>query len=136
MGEPVVAGGDPAEVLEAAEHAFDGVAVTVEIGREAALPATIGLRRDVGSSALALDLAAYRVAVIALVAVQDFGGGEVVEQGIGGNAVGDLAEVNRKAIGQQKQSVSAWILVVRRPRERPIAWFRSPLFRPRRSGEL
>ena len=91
MSETVVACSDPAEILEAAEHAFDGVAVTVEIGREAALPATIGLRRDVGSSALALDLAAYRVAVIALVAVQDFGGGEVVEQGIGGNAVGDLA---------------------------------------------
>ena len=101
MGETVVACGNPAEVFEAAEHAFDGVAVTVEIGREAALPATIGLRRDVGSSALALDLAAYRVAVIALVAVQDFGGGEAVEQGIGGNAVGHLAA------GQQERDGTA-----------------------------
>ncbi len=96
MSETVVACSDPAEVLEAAEHAFDGVAVTVEIGREAALPATVGFGRDVGGSALALNLAAYRVAVIALVAVQDFGGGEAVEQGIGGNAVGDLAAGQRE----------------------------------------
>lgn len=28
---------------------------------------------------------------------------------------------------RQSRSVSAWILVVRPPRERPMAWFRSPL---------
>ena len=41
--------------------------------------------------ALALDLATDCIAVIALVAMQDFGGGHSVEQGIGGDAVGDLA---------------------------------------------
>ncbi len=29
-------------------------------------------------------------------------------------------------MGRQSQSVSAWILVVGPPRERPMAWFRSP----------
>ncbi len=37
-------------------------------------------------------------------------------------------------MGRQSRSVSAWILVVRPPRERPIAWLLSPLFRPRPSG--
>ena len=91
MGEAVVACGDPAEVLEASEHAFDGVAMAIEIGREAALPAPVGLGRDVGGSALCLDLSAHGVAVVALVAVQDLSGSEVVEQGVGGDAIGHLA---------------------------------------------
>ena len=91
MGEAIVSRGDPAEVLEAPEHALDGVAVAVEIGREAILPAAVDLGRDVRRGALALDLATDGVAVVPLVAVQDVGGGQLVEQGIGGGAVGDLA---------------------------------------------
>src|SRR5258706_16095366 len=72
MGEAVVSSGDSSEVLKAPEHALDGVAVGVEIGREAILPATVGLGRDVGCRALALDLATDGIAVIALVAMQDF----------------------------------------------------------------
>ena len=34
VGESVVSGGDAAEVLEAAEHALDGVAVAVEHGEK------------------------------------------------------------------------------------------------------
>jgi len=107
MGEAVVSRGDPSEVLEAPEHALDGVTVAVEIGRETILPAAVGLGRDVGCGALALDLATDGVAVIPLVAMQDFGGGHLVEQGIGGGAVGDLAagqqECDRaaEAIGQR-----------------------------------
>ena len=107
MGEAVVSCGDSPEVLEAPEHALDGVAAAVEMGREAILPAAIGLGRDVGCSALALDLATNGVAIIPLVTMQDFGGGHLVEQGIGGGAVGDLAagqqEGNRaaEAIGQR-----------------------------------
>ena len=107
MGEAVVSCGDPSEVLEAPEHALDGVAAAVEIGRETILPTAIGLGRDVGRGALALDLATDGVAVIPLVAMQDFGGGHLVEQGIGGDAVGDLAASQQEgdraaeAIGQR-----------------------------------
>ena len=101
MGEAVVAGGDAAKVFEASEHALDGVAMAVEIRREATLPAAVGLGRDVGGSPLVLDLAAHGIAVIALVAMQDFGGGEMIEQGIGGDAIGHLAA------GQQERDRAA-----------------------------
>ena len=91
MGEAVVSGGDSAEVLDPSEHAFDGVAIAVEAGREAVFPAPVGFGRDVRRGALALDLAADGVAVVALVAVQDRGRGHLVEQSIGGDAVGHLA---------------------------------------------
>jgi len=107
VGETVVSCADSAEVLETAEHALDGVAVAVEIGREAVLPAAIDLGRNVRCGTLALDLATDGVAVIAFVAMQDFGGGNLVEQGIGSNAIRDLAarqeERDRaaEAIGQR-----------------------------------
>jgi hypothetical protein len=41
---------DPPKVLQAAEHALDGVAVAIEERREAILPPAIGLRRDVRRS--------------------------------------------------------------------------------------
>ena len=91
MGKTVVSRSDPAEVFQAAEHALDGIAVTIEVGREAILPASVDLGRDVRRGPLALDLSADSITVIPLVAVQNFGRREVVEQGIGGNAVRDLA---------------------------------------------
>jgi len=39
----------------------------------------------------ALDPATDGAAVIPLIAMQDFGGGNLVEQGIGGSGAGDLA---------------------------------------------
>ena len=113
MGEAVVPRGDPSEVLEAPEHALDGVTVAVEIGREAILPATVDLGRDVGCGALALDLATDGIAVIALVAMQDFGAGHLVEQGIGGGAVGDLAA------GQQERDRAAEAIGQRMEFRRP-----------------
>ncbi len=107
MGEAVVSRCDSSEVFEAPEHALDGVAVAIETGRKAILPAAVDLRWDVRRGALALDLATDGVAVIPLVAMQDFGGGHLVEQGIGGGAVRDLAagqqECDRatEAIGQR-----------------------------------
>jgi hypothetical protein len=115
MGEAVVSCGDSAEVLEAPEHALDGVAAAVEIGREAILPAAIGLGRDVGCGALALDLATDGIAVIPLVAVQDFGAGHLVEQGIGGGTVGDLAA------GQQERDRTAEAIGQRVDLRRPPA---------------
>ncbi len=52
MCEAVVSCCDPAEVLEASDHALDGVAIAVEVGREAILPAVVCLMRDVGCGAL------------------------------------------------------------------------------------
>lgn len=107
MGEAVVSRSDPAKVFQAAEHALDGIAVTIKVGREAILPASVDLGRDVRRGPLAFDLSADAIAVIPLVAVQNFGRREVVEQGIGGNAVRDLAagqqECDRaaEAIGQR-----------------------------------
>jgi hypothetical protein len=91
MGEAVVSSGDPAEVLEAAEHALDRVSVAIEIGREAVLPSPVGLGRNIRRGTLALDLATDSVAVIAPVTMQDFGGGDLVEQRICGGAIRDLA---------------------------------------------
>jgi hypothetical protein len=107
MGEAVVSRGDPSEVLEAPEHALDGVAVAVEVGREAVFSAPVGLGRNVRRGTLAFDFATDGVAVIPLVAMQDFSAGHLVEQGIGGGAVGDLAAGQQKgdraaeAIGQR-----------------------------------
>jgi len=107
LGEAIVPSCDPAKVLEASEHALDRVAIAVEVGREAVLPAPVDLGRDVGCGALALDLAADGIAVITLVAMKDFGGGDVVEQDIGSDAVGHLAagqqerDRTTEAIGQR-----------------------------------
>ena len=91
MSKAIVTSSDPAEVLEAAEHALDGVAVAIEGGREAVLPAPIDFGRNVGCDPHALDFAANGVAVVALVAVKDGGRGHLVEQCIRGDAVRYLA---------------------------------------------
>jgi hypothetical protein len=63
----------------------------VEVGRGAVLSPPVDLGRDVGCRPLALDLVADGLAVIALVAVQDFGRADPVEQDISRHAIGDLA---------------------------------------------
>ncbi len=101
MCEAVISGGNSAEVLDAAEHALYGVAIAVEDWRETALPAAIGLGRNVGRGASGLDLSAHGVAVIALVAVDEDSFGEPFQQGICGAAISDLAA------GQQESQWSA-----------------------------
>lgn len=91
MGDAVVSGSDSAEVLETPEHTLDGITVTIEVGREAVLPASIDLGWHFGGGTLAFDLAANCAAVIPLVAVQDRGRGHLVEQGVGGNTVRHVA---------------------------------------------
>src|SRR5437763_15640596 len=70
-GIAVVAGRDASEVLQAAEHALDGVAVAIEEWREAVLPLPICLWRDVWHRATLLDLLTDRISVVAIVGVQD-----------------------------------------------------------------
>ena len=101
MSQAVVSSCDSAEILEACEHALDSVAVAIEVGREAVLPAPVDLGGNIRSGALALDLAADSVAVIPLVTVQDLRCGHPVEQGVGGNAVRHLAA------GQQERDGAA-----------------------------
>ena len=115
MREAVITRCDASEVFDAAEHAFDGVAIAVETGREAILPATIDLGRDVGRSSLALDFAADGVTVVSLVAVQDFGRADAIEQIIGGDAVRDLAA------GQQERDRAAEAIGQRVDFRRPPA---------------
>ena len=115
MGKAVVPGCNSAKVLEATEHALDGVAIAIEPRGEAVLPSSVGLGRDVRRCAPALDLAADGVAVISLVAVQDFGGRHLVEQRIGCGAVGDLST------GQQKRDGTAEAIGQRVDFRRPPA---------------
>lgn len=101
MGEAIVAGGDSAVVLDPSEHAFDGIAVAIEDGREAGLPAPVSLGWNVRRSPPAFDLASDRVAVVALVAIEDIGRGHLVEQRVGGDAIRHLAA------GQQERDRTA-----------------------------
>ena len=71
--QAVVAGCDPPEVFEATEHAFDGISVAAEIGREAVLPDAICLGRDVRHRALGFGQTSDLITVIAFVGVQDTG---------------------------------------------------------------
>lgn len=70
-GELVVTSGETAAVLQAAEHALDGVAAFVERLAEAAFPAPVTFGRDIGDRALFLDQIADAVAVIGTVGVDD-----------------------------------------------------------------
>src|SRR4030088_3292461 len=91
MCESVVASCDATEVFQASEHALDRIAVTIQPRREAVLPASIGFGRNVGNHALALDLPADGVAVVALITVQDFRAEQPVKELICSDAIGGFA---------------------------------------------
>ena len=113
---------DAAEVLEPAEHAFDGVAVLIEERREDVFPLAVGFGRNVRPSAPVPDLNADGVGIIALVGVQDLAGGKLIEEfGAPATQSATFPPVSRKAMGRPSASVRAWIFVVRPPRERPTA---------------
>lgn len=78
-GGAVIARGEASAVLEAAEHALDRVASLVEAAAEAAFPASVGLGRDVGNSALLLDEVADTVGIIGAVGMDDAAGRQGVE---------------------------------------------------------
>ncbi len=89
--ELVVAGGEATAVLEAAEHALDGVAALIEGLAEAAFPATVRLGWYVGDRTLVLDDVADAVAVIGAVGVNDAAPRQRCQQLLGGPAVGRLS---------------------------------------------
>ena len=92
--------------------------------REAVLPLAIGFGRNVGHCA-ALDLPAdcVRVRNITLVRVQDWARRELRQKLRARSAIGDWPPASVNESGRHSASVNAWILVVRPPRERPIAWW-------------
>lgn len=133
IGSFVVSSGDAAEVLQAAEHALDGVAALVEKGVEASLPAPVCLGGDVGKRALVLDKAADRSGVIGLVGRNERAVGQMLEGSAAWGASAAFPPVRRKAMGRPTPSLSAWTLVFRPPRLTPIAWRCAPLFHQRPS---
>ena len=90
-GELVVAGCEPSEVLEAAEHALDGVPALVKHGAEAAFPASGDLGGDVWGCALVLDQLAHRVGVVGAIGQDDAAFRQPGEQRLRRPAVGGLA---------------------------------------------
>ena len=98
-GEAVISCGDASKVLDPVEHALNGVAVAIEAGREAAFPAAVGLGGNVGRGSLCPDLAAYGIAVVALVPMHQIGGRQLVQQAVGSGAVGDLAPGQQEGDG-------------------------------------
>ena len=85
----------------ATEHALDGVAASIEAGREAILPASVRLGRDVRHRTFSLDLSADGIAVITLVAVQDRGTWHVEQTAPAENRLSDprSARTRRDDIG-------------------------------------
>jgi hypothetical protein len=98
---------------------LDGVAASIEDGRETILPVSVRLGRDVRHRTHSLDLSADGIAVITVIAVQDRGTWHLFEQNRSSGAIGYLTPVSKNATG--RHSVSAWIFVVRPPRDRPMA---------------
>jgi hypothetical protein len=103
-GEFVVAGGDPSEVFEFVEEAFDEVALAVEAGINGAANLDVALRRDVGAGAVGLDEQDQALGMVA--AVGDDGRGETdpLDQFGQGGFVGGLPR-------RQQQSARQAVLV-------------------------
>ncbi len=70
-GEPVVACGDAAEVLQLGEEPLDQIALAVEPLAEAGLPAPAALGRDVRGGTLLLDQFTDAVGIVGLVRQRD-----------------------------------------------------------------
>ena len=63
--QSVIPGRNAPQVLEAAEHAFNGVPILVKHGRKTVFPTPVGLGRDVWHDAPGLDLATNGVGIVA-----------------------------------------------------------------------
>lgn len=96
-GETVIAGGDTTRVFEAIEHALDGVPAFVKIWGKAVLPDARDLGRNVGSCALRSDFPAHGIRVVSLVAVDQLGRADLIEQRIGRNAIWHMAAGEKKS---------------------------------------
>jgi len=126
----VVADCDAAESFQAAEHAFNGVAVAVEEGRETALQFAIGLSWNVHPRPVIRDLLANGVGVVDLVATEDVADWRALEKLCARRAIGELTAGGHEG-DRSAQSVGQRV-GFRRPAAARAAdrlIFR-PLFRP------
>jgi hypothetical protein len=114
----VVAGGDAAELLDLAEEVFDQMAplVHLEVARDRGDP--IGFGRDHGGRTPIVQIGADRVAVESL-GRQKRAEIEVRQKRGDTGAVVSGSRTNRTRL--PSASTSATILVVRPPRDRPMA---------------
>ncbi len=87
------------ELFDPVEEALDEVSLPIKPGREDEACLAIGLRRDIGPSFSFGRLCPDGVAVIAFVGQQDVALAEIVRQGIGLGAVGDLPSGQAKLDG-------------------------------------
>jgi len=98
--ELVVARGDTSEVLELVEEALDEVALSVELGRDRALPISVALCRDVRTRAVRRDHLHDGFGVVAAVCDGVGGWAQPIEQRRYGRLVGGLAWRDQQADGQ------------------------------------
>lgn len=86
---------------------------------EARLPGAVALGWVVGRSYLFLDRLTDAVSVLSLVGQHDGARTEMVEQRVSGLTICACPAVRPSRIGSPCASTTAWIFVVRPPRERP-----------------
>ena len=124
----VVSCGDCAEVFEFVEEAFDAVSEAIEPWVECRDVLAVRHRLDVAPSAALLEADAQVVCVIGAVGEQDLALAQFVQHLAGAAPVMGLSLLSWRAIGSPSASTSAWILVVRPPRERPMQRDRPSFF--------
>ena len=120
-----VAGGDASELFDELKETLDEVAFGVE--GEVAIASDLAIRfwRDDRLDRPDFEALDKAVGVVAFVAEEGFGL-HFSREGLGLGDVVDLAAGEASANGLPKASTITWILVVRPPRERPMAWSKPP----------
>lgn len=84
LGQLVVTGGNPAEVLQLGEEALDQVPLTIEPSAEVRFCPAIDLGRDIGERSLRAERLPDAVGVICLVRQQDRSGTDMTKQIVSG----------------------------------------------------
>ena len=108
------------KLLELAEAAFDQVALGIEVGIERMFGRGRRVVGDDGDGVFIGDHGAEGVGVIGRVGDHHLGR-QTLDEGRGLRRVACLTGVRMKRTGQPRPRTARWILVVRPPRERPIA---------------
>jgi hypothetical protein len=130
----VVARGGAAEVLEATEHGFNPPTVSVStlVVTDRALP--IDATRDDRRGSCLLQRGAEPARVVTAIGDQRLKRIAASMRSSAARMSEVLPGVSFSATGRPRRSQIAWILVVRPPRETPMAFAFAPLLRHARSG--
>ncbi len=121
-------------LLEAAEHAFDEIALAIGNLVEGMMffPSWV-VRDDWDRPALSQE-ATQPIAVISCIRSQAPARRTALIKAVATRTSPRWPGVTSMAMGRPRASAMAWIFVVRPPRERPIACASAPLFRPPPNG--